>query len=144
MNETYFTKLGEISAAHTSLNSNLNATSNNIHIASDLQRELIVTFRSGPKSNELDPEIVRHLHASQRMRALELVLVEHVLVEHKRLGRNPLLGLNWYDIVSAHNFFAVSQTIVEADIDDRIRIVEERDEANSGAAFMRFDAALLV
>ena len=104
----YLTKLSEISATNTSLDANLDAPPDHLHETSDMKRQLVVSLGSCSKANELDPEIVGHLNTAERVRSLELFLVEHVLVEHERLGRDPLLGLDRYDVVSAHDLFAVS------------------------------------
>lgn len=115
-----------------------------MHTTRDMKRQLVVAFGPRAESNELDPEVVGHLHTPERVRALELVAFEHVLVEHERLGRYPLLGLDGYDVVTADDLLAVAQTIVQADVDGRVRIVEERDERDSRATLVRQDATLLV
>lgn len=104
----YLAKLSEISSTNTSLDTNLDTPPDHLHETSDMKRQLVVSLGSCPKANELDPEIVGHLNTAERVCSLELVLVENVLVEHERLGRDPLLGFDRYDVVSAHDLFAVT------------------------------------
>lgn len=140
----YLAKLGEIGASHACLDANLDLTSGDVHETRDVNGQLEVALGPRTIAYELDPNVVGHLHASQRMRTLELLFVEDVLVENVAFGRDPLLGLDGYDVASAHDLFAVPQAVVHADVDDRVGLVEERDERHTCATLVREYATLLV
>ena len=138
--------VGEVVARHGALDAQLHGTPllGHVHVAADLQRQLVVAARSSAKAHDLHQRVVGHVDALERMGELELGLVDDTLVELERLGRDPLLGLDGYDVVAADNLLAVAQTVVEADLDNRLGRVQKDDRVDARAAAVHQDAAVLV